>query len=304
MSTRAEPRARLRAVAVTERRAWLRAVGVLLLTVGAAGGAASMPTGWRAGIVARAPGSLAGPVEVASAVVAGVSALLVLAAVAWLCRPRRRRRGDEQEPAAVPERTSPRWARFVAQLVALAAMTVPAWLVFAARLLPAVPPSAAGAGHPHWPHLPGWWWQSLVAGVLVVLLALGWRRWRRVRPGARREPDQARRVAAAVQAGRRALDQTPGGPRAAVVACYRAMSAALAGAGTRLDPADTPAELLGRVLSRGLLAGPAASRLTALFAEARFSSHPFGAEQAAAARNALDEIAAELSVPGVVPDAS
>jgi hypothetical protein len=288
----------------TERRAWLRAGAVSLAVIGAAGGATSMPTGWRAGFVARAPASLAGPASVVSAVVAGLVTLLLLVAVARLFRQRRRRRGEEQEPVPVPEPTSPRWARFVALLVALAALSVPAWLVFGARLLPDVPAAAASGGHPHWPHLPDWWWQPLAAGAVLVVVALPWR-WRAHRHGGdRREPGQAQRVAAAVRAGRRALDAAPGGPRATVVACYRAMSAALADSGTRLDPADTPGELLRRVVADGRLPGPAAGRLTALFAEARFSSHPFGAEQVAAARDALDEIAAALPGSEVVRDAS
>jgi len=41
--------------------------------------------------------------------------------------------------------------------------------------------------------------------------------------------------------------------------------------------------------------GTAAARLTALFYEARFSSHPLGPGQRGAAEQALDELAAALA---------
>ena len=43
--------------------------------------------------------------------------------------------------------------------------------------------------------------------------------------------------------------------------------------------------------------GTAAARLTALFYEARFSSHPLGRGQRDAAEQALDELAAALASP-------
>ena len=59
--------------------------------------------------------------------------------------------------------------------------------------------------------------------------------------------------------------------------------------------ADTPDELLARAVAAGTVRGPAASRLTALFYEARFSTHPLAAGQRAAASAALDELAGELA---------
>ena len=43
--------------------------------------------------------------------------------------------------------------------------------------------------------------------------------------------------------------------------------------------------------------GAAASRLTSLFYEARFSTHPLNGRQREAAGAALDELAAELAIP-------
>jgi hypothetical protein len=83
--------------------------------------------------------------------------------------------------------------------------------------------------------------------------------------------------------------------REAIIACYLAMERSLADRGTARNAADTPDELLNRAVTSGTVRGPAASRLTGLFYEARFSSHPLGPEQRDAGRRALDDLAAELT---------
>src|SRR5258708_34009754 len=65
--------------------------------------------------------------------------------------------------------------------------------------------------------------------------------------------------------------------------------------GTARTVADTPDELLARAVAAGTVRGAAAGRLTALFYEARFSTHPLGAGQRDAASAALDELADELA---------
>jgi hypothetical protein len=97
----------------------------------------------------------------------------------------------------------------------------------------------------------------------------------------------------AVESGRAAL-HTVDDARAAIIACYLAMEGSLATAGTARGAADTPDELLARATVSGLLHGPAAARLTALFYEARFSTHPLSGAAKADATAALDEISAEL----------
>ncbi len=98
----------------------------------------------------------------------------------------------------------------------------------------------------------------------------------------------------AVESGRSAL-QTVDDARAAIIACYLAMENRLAEGGTARAVADTPDELLARATRSGLVRGTAAARLTALFYEARFSSHPLGRAQRDAAERALDELAAGLA---------
>ena len=89
--------------------------------------------------------------------------------------------------------------------------------------------------------------------------------------------------------------------RAAIIACYAAMERRLADWGTARGAADTPDEFLARAVASGAVRGGAAGRLTTLFYEARFSSHPLSAGQRVAASAALDKLAAELAAK---PDAA
>src|ERR1019366_9702972 len=85
------------------------------------------------------------------------------------------------------------------------------------------------------------------------------------------------------------------GTRAAMIACSLAMETSAADRGTARAVADTPDELLARARATGLVRGTAAARLTALFYEARFSSHPLDRSHRDAAAHALDELAAALA---------
>jgi hypothetical protein len=137
--------------------------------------------------------------------------------------------------------------------------------------------------------------------VVVLLAAVAVSIWwaRRLRPAIAlraddviaEDPDQLRE---AVESGRSAL-QTVDDARAAIIACYLAMETTLAERGTARDAAGTPGELLTRATEAGLVRGTAAGQLTALFYEARFSSHPLGHRQRDAAERALDELAADLA---------
>jgi len=138
---------------------------------------------------------------------------------------------------------------------------------------------------------------ALVAGVVLSIL---WsRRFRRpvkVRDGGfiAADPEDLRE---AVESGRSAL-RTVDDARAAIIACYVAMENSLAERGAARAVADTPDELLARATTSGVVRGTAAARLTALFYEARFSSHPLGREQRDAAEQALEELAAAVLARG------
>ena len=117
----------------------------------------------------------------------------------------------------------------------------------------------------------------LAAAVIAVILVR-----RRARPGDwadlgeddEEEPEAALRRA--VQSGQAALREVDDA-RLAIIACYVAMEGSLGRAGTVRGAAETPDELLGRAAAAGLAGGGAGATLTALFYEARFSSHPLPA---------------------------
>jgi Domain of unknown function (DUF4129) len=146
---------------------------------------------------------------------------------------------------------------------------------------------------------------ALLYTLLVLLLLAGiavsiW--WaRRLRPAVPARDDaliveDSEDLREAVESGRSAL-RTVDDARAAIIACYLAMERSLAERGTARSVADTPDELLARARAQGVVRGTAATRLTALFYEARFSSHPLGPAQRDAAEQALDELAAALAQP-------
>jgi hypothetical protein len=143
----------------------------------------------------------------------------------------------------------------------------------------------------------------VVAGIAVLVLALlvaGYRLWRQLRrtevppPAGTYRPAEQDVLADAVDSGRRALlDGTD--TRAAVIACYAAMETSLAHSGIARRASDSPQDLLARAASSGLLTGPHATDLTALFREARYSTHPMDGTHRARAAAALDAIAAQLA---------
>jgi predicted ArsR family transcriptional regulator len=72
------------------------------------------------------------------------------------------------------------------------------------------------------------------------------------------------------------------------------MEQSLARAGTARADAETPDELLARAAAAGVVQGREAGRLTELFYEARFSSHPVPPAHRDEARAALEVLAADL----------
>ena len=141
----------------------------------------------------------------------------------------------------------------------------------------------------------------LLVAVLLAGIAVSIWLARRLRPPAVRRAsgddfivEDPERLREAVESGRSAL-RTVDDARAAIIACYQAMETSLAERGAARGVAGTPGELLTRATERGLVRGTAAGRLTSLFYEARFSSHPLGQPQRDAAEQALDELAADLA---------
>ncbi|MFJ9773125.1 DUF4129 domain-containing protein [Kitasatospora sp. NPDC101157] len=127
---------------------------------------------------------------------------------------------------------------------------------------------------------------------VVVLLRLRGRQRPVALPGVvAASPESA--LAEAVASGRRALEGTDA--RAAVIACYAAMEGSLAASGLPRHAWESPTELLRRVLSDERVDATAARELTALFREARYSTHRTDDDHVRRARTALDAIAARLA---------
>lgn len=136
----------------------------------------------------------------------------------------------------------------------------------------------------------------LVAIVVVACIVLILRRRQYRVPGFHdMSPEDSEELQRAVESGRSAL-RTIDNARAAIIACYLAMEASLAGAGTERGAAETPDELLDRAVAAGLVHGGAAGRLTALFYEARYSTHPMPPSARDSAKEALDELSADLTI--------
>jgi hypothetical protein len=136
--------------------------------------------------------------------------------------------------------------------------------------------------------------------VIVLIAALVWSlRWaRRLRlavPAGEDEliAEDPADLREAVESGWAAL-RTFDDAKAAIIACYLAMERSLAERGAKRMVADTPDELLARAAATSVVHGGAARRLTQLFYEARFSSHPMDQGQRQAAEQALSELAADL----------
>jgi Domain of unknown function (DUF4129) len=130
-----------------------------------------------------------------------------------------------------------------------------------------------------------------VAGLLVILLRR--RRRRPLEPEEVEVVDDGTALREAVEAGRRALGEVSE-PRMAIIRCYQAMEGSLAEVGAARVAAETPDELLARSTAAGLLHGDAPVELTALFYEARFSTHPVPPSARARALQAIDTILADL----------
>jgi Domain of unknown function (DUF4129) len=146
----------------------------------------------------------------------------------------------------------------------------------------------------------------LVAAIIVAAVLIGRRRRRLARLAGRDVPvdDETgtpAELARAVDSGRMALRELDDA-RAAIIGCYLAMEDSLAGAGAARRAAETPDELLSRAVEGSLVQAAPAGQLTALFYEARFSTHPMPAVRRDQAEQALADLAANLSDPAATAE--
>lgn len=167
------------------------------------------------------------------------------------------------------------------------------------------PPKVGPAAAFHFPLAAILYGLLIVVLVAAVMFSIWWSRRFRIAAGDRDDgliaedsedliAEDSEDLREAMESGRSVL-RTVEDARAAIIACYVAMEDSLAERGAAKAVADTPGELLARATSRGIVRGPAAERLTALFYKARFSSHPLDSGERDAAEQALDELAAALA---------
>jgi hypothetical protein len=102
-------------------------------------------------------------------------------------------------------------------------------------------------------------------------------------------------LAEAVAAAEVELDTHGDDTRAAIVAAYLAMERQLVASGTARQASDTPTDFLLRAIAAARVSRGAATRLTELFREARFSTHPMAGTAREDAARALARVADDLA---------
>jgi hypothetical protein len=115
------------------------------------------------------------------------------------------------------------------------------------------------------------------------------------------QPDAAAEAAEVRQALRAGLaDIDAGGDaRRAIIACWLRLERVAAAAGSARLVADTPADLVDRLLARHLVSRPALERLAGAYRRARYAPAEVGDDLVLVARQALQEVDRQLSGPPV-----
>lgn len=147
------------------------------------------------------------------------------------------------------------------------------------------------------PHSPTFQWE-IGAGILALLFALG---ATALIASARKRSKAVREITVA-QELMAMLDETlddlrkETDPRKAVIAAYARMEKILAAHGLGRRPSEAPIEYLQRVLVELHVSEEAVTRLTSLFAHAKFSEHEIGPEAKEEAIDALVSLRDDLRV--------
>ncbi len=264
----------------------------------------------------RARGTFSRTTDAAAAGASGAVLVTALAAaegiafiafIVVLASARPQRPPDEQ----AVERWQPRfpwWAKTLAVLAAVALLVTPFVVLFTRKTArrPSVPPSLArpglpGRGTPIAPHSAQVWpviaGMAIAVAVVVALALLSRRRRRDGSPRTRPKTVLAESLAAAHDALASTRD-----PRAAIIACYATMEKGFAAAGSAPTAADTPAEVLIRATTAGIVSVPPAEALAGLFRRARYSAEPMTGADSAAATTALTQLRTDLDQLPADPD--
>ena len=153
------------------------------------------------------------------------------------------------------------------------------------------------------PYEPTFEWTVLWITLAVLAVGLGvfayrWRaRRRRLPMPLERQATVAEDFAASIDDAIDDLEGEPD-PRRAVIAAYARMEGVLARHGLRRRPSETPLEYLRRILLGLTSRGDAATALTSLFEQAKFSRHEIDGTMKQDAIDALREIRDDLQRTG------
>lgn len=172
-----------------------------------------------------------------------------------------------------------------------------------------VPPSGGAGAGPHGA-IPSWIGTAIsLIGVALLVALVGVLIWQGLRyilhtraeqviaADAGRAPEPTRRAAvlAAVDAGLAELADADGDPRAAVIACWVRLEQVAAAAGTPRGPADTPSDLVTRLLGAHQVSAGALASLADLYRAARYGIGPVDDDMRTRARSALARLRDELA---------
>jgi hypothetical protein len=215
---------------------------------------------------------------------------------------------DDDAPMAAIEGSRVTWLGYLAAAAVVAAAIFLVYLLV--KSVVAVPlkfndPGAAGLvgapPHPSAGNLTSTDKWALLVAMLVgggLALALMVLRSRAEPPEEETQHDQQDPQAAlaeAVSAAEEVLDHHGDGTRAAIIAAYAAMERQLAASGTTRLASDTPSDFVLRALAASRVSRGAATRLTDLFREARFSRQPMAPTAREDAARALARVADDLA---------
>ena len=201
-----------------------------------------------------------------------------------------------REGIALPRRRSP-W-RFVAGFVLIVMIiNLDSWFAEGDRAEQQLDPAPPDDGiEPEPSRVLGYVVAGFMALAGLALVGLLWILLGR-EPTRRRSQTSEREIRAAIEEGLVDLG-TITDPRAAVLACYARLQAAVDTAGIDRRPSDAPLELLHRLLEDGRADPDAARRLTDLFEVARFSPHDVDEDMRRAAISSLQALRQELVTAG------
>ena len=278
------------------------ALVLLLLAIAAQGLSGRRHLDWAA--ISEAPGSTwIGLVLIAAAT------FVVVTAFRTLRRMLRVTRESDDEPMAPIEGSRVTWSGYLAAAVVVAVTIVLVYLLVKSaadvpvkfrdqgKLGRVAPPSSPPTGdlsaNDRWALL-----LAVLAGGGLAVALMVLRRHADLAeetPEGDDEPTEHASLAEAVAAAEVELDSHGDDTRAAIIAAYTAMERQLVAGGTARQASDTPTDFLLRAMAASRVSRSAATRLTALFREARFSTHRMPESARADAARSLARVADDLA---------